>query len=141
MAMGLFLARYGGEKNGWRVESAGTWAVEGMPAAENTIKVVAQRGIDLSQHRSRSVTGEILDQFELILTMEQNQKEALFVEFPHNREKVYLLSEMINESYNICDPISAGLSEFEGTAEEIDFILERGYEKIREKCNTELPSV
>jgi hypothetical protein len=51
------------------------------------------------------------------------------------------LSEMIHESYNIGDPIGADLSEFEVTAKQIDLILERGYEKIREKCNTELPGV
>lgn len=137
MAMGLFKARLKEDECDWRVESAGTWAMEGMLAAENTQNIVAQRGVDLSEHRSRIVSGELLEQFDLILAMEQNHKEALQVEFPEFRERVYLLSEMVDEVYNIKDPIGGRMSEFEDTAEELDFIFERGFKKIRDLAKEE----
>jgi protein-tyrosine-phosphatase len=137
MAMGLFKARLKDDGREWRVESAGTWAMDGAPAAENTQKVVARRGVDISEHRSRIVSGELLEQFDLILAMEQHQKEALQVEFPEVKDRVYLLSEMVDGIYDIKDPIGGRLSEFEDTAEEVDLIFDRGFEKIRDLTKEE----
>ena len=132
MAMGLFLARLGKERGNWRVESAGTWASDGQPAAENTLRVVAEQGVDLREHRSRPINGALLEQFDLILAMEQNQKEALRIEFPGISPRIFLLSEMIGSVYDIKDPMSGDFSDFQNTAEEIEDILEKGFDRIRE---------
>ena len=78
------------------------------------------------------VSKELLEQFDLILTMEQSHKEALQVEFPGVRKRVYLLSEMVDCVYDIKDPISRGLGEFEDTAREFDLIFENGFGKIED---------
>ena len=104
MAMGLFRSRVDDDPE-WRIESAGTWSIEGQHAASYTRAVLAMRGIDISDHRSRSVDREFLQQFNLILTMEGGQKEAISVEFPEIADRVYLISEMVDEVYNIDDPM------------------------------------
>ena len=43
---------------------------------------MSQRGLDIRDHRSRTVTAEMLESSDLILTMETGHKEALQVEFP-----------------------------------------------------------
>lgn len=115
---------------GWRVESAGTWAPEGQPAASRAQMVLRGRGLDLSQHRSRSVNREMLQEFDLILTMERGHKEALQAEFPEIAARVYMLSEMTGQVFNIEDPIGGPLSEYENTARELEDLLERGCERI-----------
>jgi protein-tyrosine phosphatase len=130
MAMGLFRMKAQLEAQPWRVESAGVWALEGYPAAVNTLAVLKARGIDLSAHQARQVTEEMAAGFHLILTMERGQKEALRVAFPILAGRVYLLSEMIGKSYEIVDPIGSELADFEDTALEMERIFEHGWDRI-----------
>jgi protein-tyrosine phosphatase len=133
MAMGLLRAKVIalGEEADWRIESAGTWAEPGQPAAVNTRLIVAERGVDLTSHRSRLITLDLLKEFNLVLTMEAGQKEALRAEFHQEARRVFLLSEMIGKSYDILDPVGKPLDEYRWTAHEIRVILNEGYERIR----------
>jgi protein-tyrosine-phosphatase len=130
LAEGLFLKKLGEEKDGWRVESAGTWAAEGTPASQKSLQVLRERGVDLSYHRAKVVNRELIREFALILVMEEGQKEALRVEFPEYKDRVYLLSEMIGEHYEIDDPVGRDLEDYQMTADEIEVILDKGFETI-----------
>ena len=114
----------------WVIELAGTWAPEGEPAAQKTQLVLKELGIDVLNHRSRQVTREMLSRFNLILVMERGHKEALQIEFPKIARNVYLLSEMIDEKFEIQDPIGMSTADFFTTREEISQILKKGSEKI-----------
>lgn len=115
----------------WRVESAGTWASAGHPAAALSQQVMEARGIDISQHRSKGVEGGYLEKFDLILTMERNHKEALQVEFPELSDRIYTLSEMAGQKFDIEDPMGGSEADFEATADEIERLIEAGSEKIK----------
>jgi protein-tyrosine-phosphatase len=130
MAMGLFSAQVLPDASDWQIASAGVFAPAGYPAAQNTLAVLNQRGIDLSQHRSSQITQEMMQTFNLILTMEPGQKEALQIAFPKQALRVYLLTEMIGENWEIVDPIGGSLVDFEETAREIQHLLTAGYERI-----------
>ena len=130
MAMGLMRKLVQASGSDWRVESSGTWAINGEPAAINTQKVLEARGIDIRSHRSRLITRELMRQFNLILTMERGHKEALSIEFPDLAGRVHLLSEMVGDVYDINDPIGGPLVDFQDTAKEIDQIFSDGFEKI-----------
>jgi protein-tyrosine-phosphatase len=121
-----------GYKKGWIVESAGTWAPKDQPAADNTQKVLRNRGLDIGDHRSRSVNRQLMSLFDLILTMEEGQKEALIVEFPEYSSKIFLLSEVANTHMDINDPIGLSIVDFEDTAKQIEVYLENGLERIIE---------
>ena len=71
-----------GRPEEWRIESAGAWAQEGQPAAPLARRALGEWGLDLPDHRSRSVSRELLQGFHLILAMERGQVEALRAEFP-----------------------------------------------------------
>ena len=130
MAMGLLQAKVNDESESWRIGSAGTWTIEGESAAEKTLLVLEERGIDLSNHFSRSVTEELVGGYQLILAMERGHKEALRIEFPQVAGRVFLLSEMIGKVFNINDPMGGTMIDFKETAAEIDQILTEGFEKI-----------
>ena len=114
-----------------QVESAGTWAEEGLPATSLARQVLAERGLDLSDHRSRCLTGELLHPFDLILVMEEGHREALRVEFPDIAERLYLLANMVDEDYSIPDPIGGTLESYRALAEELADLLERALPRIR----------
>lgn len=132
MAMGLLKISLGPEASRWRIESAGTWAQEGLPAVAKTRQVVMARGLDLSSQRSRSITRSLMQEFNLILVMERGHKEALGIEYPKMRHKTFLLSEMIGQRFDIADPMGRSQAEFEDTAREIEAILSQGLERIRQ---------
>ena len=115
----------------WRVESAGTWALEGYPASEKAKTVLKSRGMSADEHISRGVTLEMLQSFDLILTMEEGHKEALRVEFPQLADRIFLLSEMVDQRHNIPDPINRSLAEFEGTADLLESLLRNGFTRIK----------
>jgi protein-tyrosine-phosphatase len=130
MAMAIFRSKVGQMIDGWRIDSAGTWAIDGEPAHPKARQVIAERGLNLDEHRSQSITPELLLSYDLILTMEQGQKEAIQVEFPEVAKRVYLLTEMIGSSYNVHDPVAGSIEEFRVTADEMDHMLSDGFEKI-----------
>lgn len=81
----------------WRIESAGTWAKGGQPACQSAQQVMCSRGIDLKCHHSRIISEKLLAQFNLVLTMDEQQKTALGIEFPQYARRMYMLSEMAGQ--------------------------------------------
>ncbi len=130
MAAGLFRRIVQDEPEVWQVESAGINGRAGLPAAEYTLLVLQQRGIDFSEHRSRPITRSIVSDFQLILTMEKNHKEAIQAAFPDLASRVKTLAEIVGENRDIVDPIGRPLLEYEDTAREIESILRRGIPAI-----------
>ena len=115
----------------WKVESAGTWTIDGKPAAEVTQIVMKQLyDVDLSVHRTRVVSRPLLRPFDLILVMEVGQKEAICVEFPELSSRVFLLYEMVDQIRNVGDPMGGSVKDCEDTAKEIYGILTTGFDKI-----------
>lgn len=114
----------------WRVDSAGTWATPGRPAAIEAQTVMQRRGLDISAHRSRPVTFDLLRRFRLILTMESGHKESILAEFSQYGGEVYLLSEMADQVEQVVDPLGGTLIDFENTANAIDRWLTAGMSRI-----------
>lgn len=114
----------------WIVESAGTWASAARPAHVQMRKVAEEAGLDLTQHRARNVEQLALDQYDLILTMEQNHKEALQVEFPAVRQRIYQFTEMVGMTYDVTDPIGGTLDDFRGTLYELKRLVNFGLPRI-----------
>ncbi|GAB4472632.1 MAG: low molecular weight protein arginine phosphatase [Anaerolineales bacterium] len=130
MAQGLFQAQLGVNLDGWRVESAGIAAVEGVPASQKTLQVLSERGIDLSVHRSQQIDRYLMEQFDLILVMEHRHKHVLQSQYPQFASKVYLLSEMVGEETEIDDPVGGTLEDYRSIATQIERILQQGFSKI-----------
>lgn len=115
----------------WVVLSAGTWTKDGLPAWPDAVTSASQLGLDIADHRSAAITADLLQQADLVLVMEQGQKEALQNEFPKEKEKIFLLSETTKgKVYDIPDPIQdpdAG-----NVTAEIITLIQNGFDKIAE---------
>jgi len=116
-------------------QSAGTWGEEGLPVADAGAKVMQERGIDISAHRSRIVNEKIVNTADLILTMEKGQKEALRAEFTQSSDKILLLTEMIGLGYDIPDPFGMDRQTFDKTATDLANLIREGQgEILRHAC-------
>jgi protein-tyrosine phosphatase len=123
----------------WHIESAGTWANYGSPATLFSQEVMRGMGMDISNHQSKPVTTELLQHFDLILTMTEQHKEALTIEFNQYADRIYLLSEMIGLMESIPDPIGGQLADYQETARLLQKILTRGLDKISQLTYKQAP--
>jgi len=134
MAAGLLQDRLNREglSDRYRVESAGTWALDGAPATTFARQVMAECGLDIEGHRSRNVTCADLEQAALVLVMTQNHREVLLVECPTARDKIYLFSEMIGLTYDVADPYLGSLDAYRACVRELTDVIDRGLQRMLE---------
>jgi len=93
------------------VESAGTAALVGRPAEKRAQDLMRERGIDLSGHRARQLTRELLSTFELVLVMETAQQRAVEALWPSARGRVQRIGQM--GGFDVPDPFRQDRSAFE----------------------------
>jgi len=102
------------------VLSAGTGAWEGAPASEGAYLVGLENGLDLSGHRARLVTGELVAASDLILTMARHHR-ARVLELGGG-DRVHLLGEFAGRSganAEVADPFGADLEVYRQTRDEL----------------------
>ncbi len=103
------------------IDSAGVYAYEGDKATDNAIAILAEQGIDLSKHRAKPLTNELVDIADLILVMTASHKELLA---GIAVSKVYTLLEYAGMDGDISDPFGGDLEVYKRTADEIRNALE-----------------
>lgn len=125
-----------GQSEGWVVNSAGTWTIAGKAIPLDAQRVAKSIGVDLQGHVTRLLDQDLLTRHDLILVMERGQREALNIEFPFVRDKLYLISEVVDQrTYDLPDPLSSGRPIAE-LASELSSLVERGYQKIYQLAQT-----
>jgi protein-tyrosine phosphatase len=106
------------------ISSAGIGAWEGSAASEGAYLVMLERGYDLSEHRARQLTPELVEQSDLILAMGRAQLARI-------RElggggRAHLLGEFAGrgaESAEIRDPYGTDLDSYRETLRELNLLL------------------
>lgn len=111
------------------VDSAGVFAPIGECAADNAIAVMKKRGIDLSLHRTKPLTEELINMADVILVMTEAHK--MLIE-NMARDKVFTLAEYAGSKGDISDPYGGDLDEYEKAADEINDLLVDIAEKLWE---------
>lgn len=119
-----------GQSTGWRVQSAGTWAVNAAPPINHAVTIGRELGVDITEHRSRPVDAELMASADLVLVMEQGHKEALQFEFPGTRQKIYLITEITGEAIDVEDPVGRSLEDFRVIGRQLQEMLTVSYEDI-----------
>lgn len=109
------------------VDSAGIFAPIGECAADNAISAMRERGIDLSLHRTKPLTEDLIEQADVILTMTAAHK--MIVE-GMAKGKVFTLAEYGGGEGDVPDPFGGDMEEYKETAEEIYDILVDIAEKL-----------
>lgn len=122
-----------------RVVSAGVFAEGGHNASRFASTVLGERGIDLSQHRSQSVTVDLLRQADIVLVMEESHRKSLFYLAPQALARVFLLSEMAAEHDDIEDPFGGTIFEYRETADRLTQLIDRGIPRILKRLGVEPP--
>ncbi len=92
------------------VYSAGIHALVGEPADPLSQQLMQERGIDISEHRARNLATWMMNDSDLIVTMDQYQKRFIEFKYPAAKGKVMRLGDAGN--YDIPDPYKQGMQAF-----------------------------
>jgi len=96
------------------IKSAGTAAFDNQTASQNAILALGEMGIDLTNHRSQTVTAALVDEADWVLTMTNAHKQQLLRLKPDASKKVFTLSEFTFQNIikNISDPFGGNLDTY-----------------------------
>jgi len=101
------------------VSSAGTGAVEGIPATPLATQVSADGGVDLGAHRSRRLTPTLVRASDLVLAMEPHHVEHARDLAPDAADRIHLITERGAASGalsdGVLDPIGGGGDQYRDT--------------------------
>lgn len=114
------------EAAGLRVVSAGAFAAPGQPASEQAAEAIARLGTDLSGHRSRPLTTELVHEADVIYCMTEAHREAVEQLMPLAADKTHRL----DPRGDIEDPMGSGSSSYQRTAE---IIRRRLIQRLKEQ--------
>jgi protein-tyrosine phosphatase len=121
----------------WILNSAGTWTTNGLQPPEITRKMSKRLKLaGVENHRTRQVDRNLLENTDLIIVMETNHKEAIISEFPTIKDRVFLLTEIVEgKAIDIPDPSSPGIEATE-VADLLVSLISIGVDKILEEART-----
>jgi len=113
-----------------RVSSAGLGALVDYPAAEHAEVLMAERGLDISRHKARQLTPDLINTSDLVLVMETRHKRVIDDEDATARGKVYRLCEW--QDKDIPDPFRQSRETFEETL----LLIEQGVRDWADRIKT-----
>ena len=113
------------------VVSAGTAAWDGAPASDGALLVAMERGMDLSTHRARLLTRELVSGSDLILAMGPHHLER--IEALGGTGKTHLLSAYASRGRSdrsITDPFGGDLDVYRSAFDELDREVHQAIDRI-----------
>lgn len=113
------------------VFSAGSSAVDGLPASALAVEVARRHSVDLSNHRTRFLDREMIKDADLIITMGSKHRDTVGVIEPSALIYTHLLTDFCDgENGDIPDPIGSGAEEYERTYRVLETCIRGLTEKL-----------
>ena len=113
------------------VESAGTQAWDRSPASDEALLVGVERNLDLSGHRARRLTPEILADADLVLVMSPPHLAEVRVMDPSANVHLFAgYGAPGGKNRSIADPFGGNLEDYRATADELEHKLKEILERI-----------
>lgn len=109
------------ETKGVNVISAGSYALPGARAAEPAVEALKAMSVDLSRHRSRPLSVELIHQADFIFTMSESHARAVASLVPAAADKV----SNLDPDGDIEDPIGGDLPLYKEVAQRIRTLIEK----------------
>jgi protein-tyrosine-phosphatase len=116
------------------ISSAGIGGLEGHPASGFAIEVAKNWDVDISNHRARQLSYEMVKTADLILAMSSEHADYILRTEPGAKSRTYLLKSFpkiyASSQEGVRDPIGGTLDQYNQTYLELDEALRRMEESI-----------
>lgn len=111
--------------------SAGLAAWPGQPASAQAVETMGAGGMDITSHRSRQVSAELVRKADVILAMTRRHKEMLLDMYPEAAGRVFTLAEFAGGGpADISDPFGQPVAVYRRCAHEIQSLLDKVLHRI-----------
>jgi protein-tyrosine-phosphatase len=109
------------------VASAGVGAFSGQSASKHSVTLAKEAGQDLSTHRSKAVTINLVEEATHIFALGRGHLAAIIDDFPEAEDKVYLVTEFVADDRlrgkDIADPFGGDLEDYREVKELLEQCL------------------
>ena len=114
------------------IQSAGLAALPEEPPSAHAVSVLKEQNLDLSDHRARQLTTEMLQEADLILTMTEGHRRAVLTSVPQVWQKIHTLKGYAGLPGNpdIQDPFGHAVDQYRACAAELRDTLEQVLSRI-----------
>ena len=112
---------------GYKVDSAGIMGSSGFPASPEAVQACVAEGIDMTAHRNKGLSRELIDESDFIFAMEQMHLDAMIAHEPSAADKCLLLAE----PKGISDPIGRPQEYYDSCARMIVAAVKRRLDELR----------
>jgi len=119
------------------VESAGTGAWEGAPASEGAYLVALEHGLDLSAHRARLLSRDLVEASDLVLTMARHHRAR--VDELGGTGRVQVLGEFAGLAVadaEVGDPFGGDLEIYRATFGQLEQLIEAVAERLAAEASS-----
>ena len=113
------------------VSSAGINAIPHQLASINSIEVMKEKGLELEEHKSNMLTVNLVEDYDLILTMTEDHKKTILKTVPWLDDKVFALKEYVGLNGDISDPFGGSIEVYRSILKDIEKSLELLVEKLK----------
>lgn len=113
------------------VSSAGTSAWDGAPASDGSLLIGLEHHVDLSRHRARALTREIVDEQDVILVMGSHHLER--VEALGGAGRAHLLAAYAahdDSERAISDPFGGDLETYRAAYDELEREIRKVFDRL-----------
>lgn len=111
-----------------KTKSAGIFANPGDRASRYAVSSLVDLDIDIKGHLSQTLTKELMDESDIILTMTMSHKEFLNENYPEKKHKIFLLNEYaFAKEVDIKDPFGGDRFQYDMARDEIVRAIEKIY--------------
>ncbi|MCP4452387.1 MAG: hypothetical protein GY809_13070, partial [Planctomycetes bacterium] len=101
---------------GYKILSAGTMGMDGMPASEGAVVACMERDIDISGHLSQSLSASLIQESDFIFTMTHSHRNTLLAGFPEAADRCTVL----DIDADISDPVGQSVAVYRACAAQIE---------------------
>jgi len=118
------------------VSSAGTGAWEGAPASEGAYLVGLEHGLDLSGHRARLLTRDVIKESDRIFTMARHHRVR--VDELGGEGKAYVLGEyagLAGPEAEVSDPFGSDIDTYRETYEALEELVAEAASRLLEELS------
>ena len=133
MAGGLFEKAIDDDYDGCiNIDTAGINVYVPTPASEPAVRIMEEMDIDISDHVSKQVDKEDIENADLVLVMTESHKNTLFDLYPQYSSKIYTIPEYAyGTADEISDPFGGDDEEYRECATELKKAIDIVYEKVK----------
>ncbi len=117
------------------VGSAGVHTTDGSTPSLLAMDVMLEENIDISGQLSRQITREVAYNYDLILCMEEKNRQWIVSHYPEISSRIFILGEFGRDDRKeeIEDPIRGGIEEYRISRDRIRIELERIFGYLEER--------